>query len=146
MGFPGGSRIRLQYGRPGFTPWVGKIPWRRERLPTPVFWLGEFHRLYSPQGQKESDTTELLSLSDFLDGANGKEPACNAGDVRDTDSIPGPGRSPGGGHGNALQYSCLENPMDSTFEASACIWWATVHGVSKSWTRLKQLRCQLSSH
>ena len=39
-------------------PWVGKIPWRRERLPTAVFWPGEFHRLYSPWGHKESDMTE----------------------------------------------------------------------------------------
>ena len=45
-------------GRPGFDPWVGKIPWRRERLPTPVFWPGEFHGLCSPWGHKESDTTE----------------------------------------------------------------------------------------
>ena len=52
----------LQCGRPGFDPWVGKIPWRRERLPTPVFWPGEFHGLYSPWGHKESDTTERLSL------------------------------------------------------------------------------------
>ena len=57
------SRIRLQSGRPGFDPWVGKIPWRRERLRTPVFWPGEFHGLYSPRGHKESDTTEPLSLS-----------------------------------------------------------------------------------
>ena len=42
---------------------VGKIPWRRERLPTPVFWPGQFHGLYSPWGRKESDTTEQLSLS-----------------------------------------------------------------------------------
>ena len=41
---------------------VGKIPWRREPLPTPVFWPGEFHGLYSPWGCKESDTTEQLSL------------------------------------------------------------------------------------
>ena len=41
-------RIRLQCRRPGFDPWVRKIPWRRERLPTPVFWPGEFHGLYSP--------------------------------------------------------------------------------------------------
>ena len=47
----------------GFNPWVGKIPWRRERLPTPVFWPGEFHGLYNPWGCKESDTTEQLSLS-----------------------------------------------------------------------------------
>ena len=53
-------RIHLQCGRPGFYPWVGKIPWRRERLPTPVFWPGEFHGLYSPWSHKESDTTEWL--------------------------------------------------------------------------------------
>ena len=55
-------RICLQCGRPGFDPWVRKIPWRRERLPTPVFWPGEFHELYSPWGSKELDTTEQLSL------------------------------------------------------------------------------------
>ena len=44
--------------RPGFNPWVGKIPWRRERLPNPVFSPGDFHGLYSPWGHKESDTTE----------------------------------------------------------------------------------------
>ena len=42
------QRICLQCGRPGFNPWVGKSPWRRERLPTPVFWPRKFHRLYSP--------------------------------------------------------------------------------------------------
>ena len=57
----------------------------------------------------------------------------NAGDIIDVGWIPGLGRSPGGRHGNPLQYSCLENPMDR--EA----WWATVHGVAKSWTWLKQL-------
>ena len=57
----------------------------------------------------------------------------NAGDIRDADSIPGWGRTPGGGHGNPLQYSCLENPM------ARRAWWATVHGVAKSWTQLKQL-------
>ena len=53
-------RIRLQCGRPRFDPWVGKIPWRRERLPTPVFWPGEFHGLYSQWRHKESDKTEWL--------------------------------------------------------------------------------------
>ena len=48
----------LQCGRPGFSPWVGKMPWRSERLPTPVFWPGEFHGLYRPWGRKELDTTE----------------------------------------------------------------------------------------
>ena len=51
----------------------------------------------------------------------------------DTGSIPGSGRSPGEGHGNQLQYSCLENLMDRG------AWQATVHRVTKSWTRLKQL-------
>ena len=46
-------RICLQCRRPGFDPWVGKIPWRRESLPTPVFWPGEFYGLYSPWGRKE---------------------------------------------------------------------------------------------
>ena len=53
------------------------------------------------------------------------------GDVRDTGSIPGLGRSPGGGHGDTLQYSCLENPMDKG------AWQATFHSVAKSQTRLK---------
>ena len=44
--------------RPGFDPWVGKIPRRREGLPTLVFWLGEFHRVYSPWGHNELDITE----------------------------------------------------------------------------------------
>ena len=49
-------------GRPGFDPWVGKNPWRREWLSTQVSWPGEFHGLYSPWGHKESDMTERLSL------------------------------------------------------------------------------------
>jgi len=61
-----------------------------------------------------------------------KDTPANAGDIRDARSIPGSGRSPGVGHGNPLQYSCLENPTDR----GAC--WATVHGVVvKSWTGLK---------
>jgi len=55
----------------------------------------------------------------------------NAGDVRDMGSIPGLGRSSGGGHGNPLQFSFLENPIDRR------AWWATVHRVTKSQTRLK---------
>ena len=55
----------------------------------------------------------------------------NAGDVRDAGLTPELGRSPGGGHGNPLQY-CLENPMDRR------AWWATVHRVTKSRTQLKQ--------
>ena len=60
-------------------------------------------------------------------GSEVKVSACNAGDLG---SIPGLGRSPGEGNGNPLQYSCLENPLDRG------AWWATDHGVAKSWTRL----------
>ena len=56
-------RICLQCGTLGFNPWVGKTSWRREMLPTPVFWPGEFHGLYSPRDHKELDTTEWTSLS-----------------------------------------------------------------------------------
>ena len=58
--------------------------------------------------------------------AVGKEPACNAGDTRDMGSIPGLGRSPGGGNGNPLQYSCLRNPMDRG------AWQATVQEIRRS--------------
>ena len=61
LGFPCGS-IHMQCGRPGFDSWVGKIPWKRERLPTPVFWPGEFQGLYSLWGHKELDMTERLLL------------------------------------------------------------------------------------
>ena len=61
----------------------------------------------------------------FPGGSDGKESACNAGDLS---SIPGLGRSPGGGRGNPLQYSCLENPHGQR------TWPAAVHGVAKSRT------------
>ena len=60
-------------------------------------------------------------------------PSANAGDIRDAGLIPRSGRSPGGGDGNPLQYSCLEKPMDRG------AWRATGHRVAKSWTRLKRL-------
>ena len=66
----------------------------------------------------------------FPGGLAGEESTCNPGDAG---SIPGSGRSPGGGRGNLLQYSCLENPMDRGARQ------ATVHGVAKSPTRLKRL-------
>ena len=85
-----------------FDSWVGTILWRTERLPTPAF-LG------------------------FPGGSAGKESACNVGDLG---SIPGLGRSPGEGKGEGypLQYSGLENSMDSG------AWQATIHGVAKSRT------------
>ena len=66
----------------------------------------------------------------FPGGSEVKASASNAGDLG---SIPGSGRSPGEGNGSPLQDSCLENPMDRG------AWWATVHGVAKSWTRLSNL-------
>ena len=122
-----------------FDPWVGKIPWRREGLPTPVFWPGEFHRPYSPWDGKESDTTEQLALSlRHVSGAHQlalvvKNLPASAGDIRDVRWIPGLGRFPGGGNGNSLQYSCLENPMDRG------AWRATVHRVANSQVQLNQL-------
>ena len=86
MGFLGGSagRIHLRCRRTWFDSWVGKIPQRRDRPPSPVF-LG------------------------FPGGSAGKESACNVGDLG---SIPGLGRFPGEGNSYPLQYSCLENPHE----------------------------------
>ena len=69
-----------------------------------------------------------------------KNPSENAGDARDLALIPGSGRSPGGGHGNPFQYSCLENPMDKG------AWRARVHRVTKSWTRLKRQHTHTHIH
>ena len=64
----------------------------------------------------------------------------NAGDIRDKGSIPGSGRSLGGGHGNPFQYCCLENPMDRG------AWWSTVHRVMKSQSWLKRLSTHASRY
>ena len=66
----------------------------------------------------------------FSGGSEDKESACKVGDPG---SVPGLGRSHGEGHGNPLQYSCLESPMDRG------AWWTMVHRVAESWTRLKRL-------
>ena len=103
-GIPGSSAGQESTAcrRPQFYSWVGKIPWRRDRLPTPVF-LG------------------------FPGGSDGKESICSEGDLG---LIPGLGRSPRAGHGNALQYSSLENPIVRG------AWRAAVRGVTKSRTQL----------
>ena len=77
-----------------FNSWVGKIPWRRDRLPTPVF-------------------------SGFPCGSAGKQSACNVGDLG---SVPGLGRSPGEGKGYPRQYSGLEKSMDYTVHGVAKSW------------------------
>ena len=68
--------------------------------------------------------------SGFPGGSDGKESVCSAGNPG---SIPGLGRSPGGGHDNPFQCSCLENPRDRG------AWWAAIYGVAQSQTRLEQL-------
>ena len=114
-------RICLRCKRPRFTPWVGKIPWRRKWQPTPVLLPRGLHGQrnlvgYSPWGHKESATTERLTLSlfHFL--------------LISVLSIPFPLSEEG--NGTPLQYSRLENPMDGG------AWWAAVHGVAKSGTWL----------
>ena len=95
---PGGTRRSELENLPETqeTPvsWVGKFPWRRDRLPTPVF-LG------------------------FPGGSDGKKSTCNVGDLG---SIPGLGRSPGEGKGYLLQYSGLENSMDCIVHRVAKSW------------------------
>ena len=81
------------------------------------------------------NTFKVLSLG-FPGSSNNKKSACNGGDLG---LIPGLGRSPGGQHGNPLQYYCLENPRDGG------AWWAAIYGVSHSQTRLKQLSTSSSS-
>ena len=97
--------------RLGFNPWVGKIPWRRNWQPTPVFLIGKSHgqRSLDAHGvEKESDMTERLHFHFSL--------SCI-----------------GDGNGNPLQCSRLENPRNGG------AWWAAVYRVVQSWTRLKCL-------
>ena len=70
----------------------------------------------------------MYATEGFPGGATGKDLPAYSGDLRDGGLIPGSGRSPGGGNGNSLQYSCLKNPM------ARGAWWATVRGVAKSRT------------
>ena len=99
------------------------------------------HLQISHRGPGQHQTYSLFDLqlifsSGLLRWLSGKESACRAGDPG---SNPGSGRSPGGGNSKSLQYSCLKNPMDRG------AWWATVHGVAESQTRLKLLSTAASS-
>ena len=76
---------------------------------------------------------------DFPGGASGKEPTCQCKRPRDAGLIPGSGRSFEGGHGNPLQYSCLENSMDRGARR------AKIHGVTKSQTQMSDI-AQVTSH
>ena len=71
--------------------------------------------------------SDIIQILDFPSGADGKEAACNGGDLG---SISGSGRSAGEGIGYPFQYSCLENSMDRG------AWQAIVHGVAQNWTQL----------
>ena len=93
----------IQRSNPGSIPRLGRFPWRRNRLPTLAF-LG------------------------FSGSSDCKESTCNAGDLG---LISGLERSLEEGNGNPLQYSCLKNPMDRA-------WWATAHGFARSQTRLNE--------
>ena len=88
----------------------------------------------------ESTREPLQGLNrDFPDGSADKESACNAGDTRDTNSVPRLGRFPGIGNGSPFQYSCLGNPMDRG------AWWARVHAVAKNWAHsiIWLIKCSL---
>ena len=110
---------------------INTIPWNFSQLSAlSLFFLPRFALLKLISQMRNDLLLQLLFANEnkgFPGGSDSKESACNAGDLG---LIPGSGRSPGGGNGNLLQYSCLENPMDR----GAC--WATVHGVVKSQTGL----------
>ena len=90
-------------------------------------WWAAVHGVTKSWTQLSNQTT-TTNVCDFPGGSDGKASAYSEGDLA---SIPGLGRSPGGGLNNSLQYSCLENPMDRGAS------WATVHRVAKSRIRLK---------
>ena len=112
------------------------MPWR------PLCWWSNADRIKGIHKPcMSANVNGAYSKSYAIDGAPlmaqwAKESACNIGEAGNVGLIPGLGRSPGGGYGNPLQYSHLENPMDRG------AWWATVHRVAKSQTRLKRQSTQ----
>ena len=111
--------------------WADRLsdqPTDRQTKPVSVLTTGRL-RLSSPHA---SFSHHQLPLRLTVAGAV-KNLSADAEDVRDTGSVPGPGTYPGRGNGNPLQYPCLKETMDRG------VWWAAVHRVTKSWTRLKQL-------
>ena len=95
-------------------------------------WWAIVHRVAKSQTQLKQLSTHTQAWASQV-ALVVQSPPANAGDVRDMGLIPRLERSPGGGHGNPLQYSCLENPMERG------AWQATVCEVAKSWTQLKRL-------
>ena len=126
-------KICLQCRRPGSDPWIGKISWGWEWLPTPVFWPQQFHGQrslagYTPWGCKESNPAEQLSFSVFTsqEALVVKNLPEKAGDIEDMGLISGLRWPPGEGNGSPLQYFYLENLMDREN------WHAIVHSVTQS--------------
>ena len=114
----------LQCRRPGFDPWVGKIPWKRSWQSTPLFLPGDSHGQrsllgYSPWGLMELDTTEGLTVT------GGLVTKCLPSKQENMGSIPRSGKSPREVNGDTRQYVYLGNPLDRG------AWRATVHGVAK---------------
>ena len=102
-----------------------RAPWLSPHSPLIIllsffFHFFSFEKYALPPIQSLHSNNTLLGFSPW---SSGKESICNAGDAEDSGLIPGLGRSPGGGHGNPFQYSCLENPMHRG------PWWAIVHRV-----------------
>ena len=149
-----------------FDPWFGKIPWRREWQPTPVFLPGEFHGQrslagYIQWGPKELDTTEQLTFTFFSLSPKAIYSCCLVSMVGDWFQDPPVDAKIRGCsslmvgspykqlhingfnqlqfYGSPLQCSCLENPRESG------AWWAAIYGVTQSWTQLKWLSSSSSS-
>ena len=110
--------------------WVNPGSWWWTRRPGMLWFMGLQRVRHN--WATELNWTELLKMG-FPAGSEFKASTCNEGDLG---LIPGSGRSPGEGNDNALQYSCLENPMNGG------AWWATVHGVSMSQTWLNNFTAQ----
>ena len=139
MGFPDssvGKESACNAGDPSSIPGLGISP--GEGKGYPLQYSGLENSMDSPWSPKSRTRLShfhfhILFYRVSLVAVMVRNPAANAGDARDTGSILGSGRSPGEGHGNPLQYSCLENPMDRV------AWWATVQRVPKSRTQVKRL-------
>ena len=125
-------------------PWLGAIclegiHFSNSHRSLDQFYLNQF--LLLPRSvsylQQEKCSIEMTSIAPpFPGGSVVKNPPANVRAIRDTGSIPGSGRSPWGGNGNPLQHSCLGNPMDRG------ALWATIRGVTKSWTWLSTHSCR----
>ena len=131
LGFPGGSAGKesaCNAGDLGSIPGLGRSLGEGKGYPLQYSGLENSMDCIVHGVTKSQTRLRDFHILDFPGGSDGKESACNVGDWS---LIPGSGRSPGGGDGNPLQYSCLENTTDRS------TWWATVHRVTKHRTRLK---------